>query len=223
MGRAENTASSGVYEQLRSWILSGRFMLGERLLEEDLARDLGVSRTPVREALGRLGAEGLVDIRPGRGATVTRWSDTDVSEVYELRAILEGHAAYQAALDMDDETVQSLRKICETERHLLDHHGRGYRKSVAAVNQEFHLTIAETSANTRLTALLRPLIEYPSIMHSSPGYSEERLRHNLYEHLSLVSAFQDRNPPWALSIMRAHMLAERALLADDSRTALNNP
>jgi DNA-binding GntR family transcriptional regulator len=84
--------ASTVYEQIRTAILSGELSNSERLVEEDLAVSLGISRTPVREALRRLAAEGLVDVSPNRGARVAEWDADDLREIFDLRSILESHA-----------------------------------------------------------------------------------------------------------------------------------
>src|SRR5215208_6394282 len=91
--RGKGSRPLGVLERLRALILTGEYGPDERLIEEQLAERLGVSRTPVRQALTMLEAEGLVEIAPNRGATVCSFSIEDVWDIYDLRAVLEGHAA----------------------------------------------------------------------------------------------------------------------------------
>src|SRR5713226_2530768 len=101
MPRATDTA----YEAVRQMILSGEAEAGSRLGEAELAETLGLSRTPVREALQRLGADGLVDVLPHRGARVARWTRDDLAEIFELRSLLEPYAAARAARLGRDEAV----------------------------------------------------------------------------------------------------------------------
>jgi DNA-binding GntR family transcriptional regulator len=89
-------AADRAYSALRGGILDGRYGSGARLGEIEVADELGLSRTPVREALRRLGSEGLVEVQPRRGARVRAWSTQDLEETYELRALLEGLAARRA-------------------------------------------------------------------------------------------------------------------------------
>ena len=94
---AKKTSANRVYEMLRDAISSGKYQVGDRLTESNLAKDVDVSRTPVREALQRLAAEGFVDISPHAGAVVKGWTQTDVREVFETRALIESAAAGLAA------------------------------------------------------------------------------------------------------------------------------
>ena len=86
------------YDAVRSGIIAGRYLAGARLTEQEIATTVGVSRTPVREALRRLDAEGLVEFTPNLGAIVTVWSEADSDEVFDLRAMLESYSARRATL-----------------------------------------------------------------------------------------------------------------------------
>ena len=110
-GPGQGAQSVGIVERLRALILTGEYGPNERLIEEQLAERLGVSRTPVRQALTMLEAEGLVEIAPNRGATVCSFSIEDVWEIYDLRAVLEGHAARRAAGRIVRRDLQRLREL----------------------------------------------------------------------------------------------------------------
>lgn len=107
--------ASRVHQDLRGDILDGRCEPGSRLREEEIAERFGVSRTPVREALRRLEADGLVIVTPNRGAEVVRWRDDDIAELVELRAMLEGQAARRAALAGGVDLV-ALGALCDRMR-----------------------------------------------------------------------------------------------------------
>jgi DNA-binding GntR family transcriptional regulator len=112
-------ASSAATELIRQAIVDGRLPPGRRLKEEELARELGISRTPVREALLMLHAEGLVDVAPNRGAAVRSHSVEDLDDLYQLRAVLEGYSTRRAAHRLSDDEIHALRESCERFEALL--------------------------------------------------------------------------------------------------------
>src|SRR5438067_4229529 len=106
-------ASAAATELIREAIIDGRLPPGQRLKEEELARELGISRTPVREALLVLQTEGLVDAAPNRGAVVRSHDGDDLEDLYQLRALLEGYAARRAAANITVASLADLRASCE--------------------------------------------------------------------------------------------------------------
>src|SRR3954464_7514575 len=113
--RSARSVGSGqlAVELIREAILDGELAAGERLKEDELARRLDVSRTPVREALRRLEAEGLVVVEPQRGATVRSYAPEELDDMYRLRAVLEGYAARRAAERISEADLDELRKSCD--------------------------------------------------------------------------------------------------------------
>ena len=105
-------ASAAASEIIREAIIDGRLAPGQRLKEEELARELGISRTPVREALVILEGEGLVESVPKRGASVRAYAADDLDDMYQLRALLEGYAARRAATRISAEDVGRLEESC---------------------------------------------------------------------------------------------------------------
>ena len=112
-----------VYEELKMQILTGAIIPGTRMMEVDLAEEMGVSRTPIREAIRKLEKEGLVTIEPRRGAYASMISTQDMVEILEVRQDLEGLAAYFAASRMTDNEMYHLREVAEA-----------YNEAVAAGN-----------------------------------------------------------------------------------------
>src|SRR5216683_3073383 len=119
-GQLVQNASVAATELIREAILDGRLEPGSRLKEEELARELGISRTPVREALLILQAEGLVDAAPNRGAVVRSHDADDLEDLYQLRALLEGYAARRAAANISEAAVAGLRASCERFESLIE-------------------------------------------------------------------------------------------------------
>jgi DNA-binding GntR family transcriptional regulator len=105
------------YEAVRSGIIAGRYLAGARLTEQEIATTVGVSRTPVREALRRLDAEGLVEFTPNLGAVVTTWTEEDSDEIFDLRGMLESYGARRATIRATDEQIAELRRLAEQQYH----------------------------------------------------------------------------------------------------------
>ena len=202
-----------VYQSLREGILGGAYQSGARLGEAGLALALGVSRTPIREALRRLGSEGMVELLPHRGARVARWSERDLMEIYGLRSMLEGHAAGLAAGHLSDVDLARLDELCNTmERVGQRGTGQDFER-LAGLNQEFHSIILRAADNERLVTLLQTLVQVPLVLRTYHGYSDDALRRSHGHHRELVTALRSGNPAWAESVMRSHVLAARAALA----------
>jgi DNA-binding GntR family transcriptional regulator len=201
----------GVLERLRALILTGEYGPEERLIEEQLAERLGVSRTPVRQALTMLEAEGLVEITPNRGATVCSFSIEDVWDIYDLRAVLEGHAARRAAGRIERRELERLRELAREMEGLpgqFDDHEEEIR-ALVALNQEFHGTIVEASRNRRLERLINRTVEIPLMFKAFYWYtSHERTISNHY-HRQILEALENGDADRAEIIMREHVYEGR--------------
>ena len=152
-------ASERAYSQIRAMILSGALPAGAQLGEEALAERCGVSRTPIRDALRRLEGELLVKRSGTQRTFVADWSLDDVADAFELRAMLEGHAARRAAERMSETLVQRLRATNQAIGAAV----RADPPDVEAFldrNREFHAIILQAAASPRLAALLGTLIEH---------------------------------------------------------------
>ncbi|CAN5913784.1 GntR family transcriptional regulator [soil metagenome] len=209
---AANADQSGVFERLRRWILEGEYEPDERLVEEQLAERLGVSRTPIRQALTMLEAEGLVELTPNRGATVCSFSVDEVWDIYDLRAVLEGHAARRAATRIGVSELDELRSlVAEMERttpQRFADHGEEIRWLVAR-NQEFHGTIVDASLNRRLTTLIRRTVEIPLMFKAFFWYTpHERTISNHY-HRQILHALEHGDAERAEIVMREHVYEGR--------------
>jgi DNA-binding GntR family transcriptional regulator len=207
-------ASVAATQLIREAIIEGRLEPGRRLKEEELARELGISRTPVREALLMLQAEDLVVATPNRGATVRVHDATDLDDLYELRALLEGYATRRAADRISKEKVTALRKSCDRfDRLNPDDDLRG----VVRENLFFHNTILEAAASKRLTALVRKVIELPLVYNSYRWYSGDQMRISAHYHRQIVKALADKDADRAELIMKEHLFEARDLLVTHVR------
>ena len=200
------------YETVRSGIIAGRYLAGARLTEQEIATTVGVSRTPVREALRRLDAEGLVEFTPNLGAVVTTWSDADSDEVFDLRAMLESYGARRATLRASDEQVAELRRLAETQYRESVDRKPGHLERIADLNSQFHRRLQEAAASVRLGRALAALIEAPLMMRTFQKYTPEDLQRSAQHHLEVVRALEARDPEWAAAVMLSHIHAARGAL-----------
>ncbi len=213
MARAAEEAQAA----LRAAILGGEIEPGARLGEVELAEQLGVSRTPVREALRRLAADGLVEVLPNRGARVAQWTPEDLDEIYELRALLESHGAARAAVRIDAAEVAVLGKLCDDMDACVRRGRKRDLDRITTLNSEFHMRILERSDSPRLGALMAAVVQVPLVARTFHQYSAESLARSLGHHRELVAALGARDAAWAGSVMRSHVLAARAVLLAPSR------
>ena len=197
-------AATRAYSLIRDRILSGELPAGAQLGEEALAELCGVSRTPVRDALRRLEAELLVKRNDSQRSFVADWSIDDVADAFELRGMLEGHAARRASERMSEETLQRLRASNASIRAAVS----AEPADVVAFlehNRTFHGLILEAAQSPRLAALLATLIEQPEDWRTAHHDGREALRRSHGEHEELLAAFARRDGAWAEAVMVAHI------------------
>jgi DNA-binding GntR family transcriptional regulator len=195
-------ASAGAADLIRQAILGGHVSPGQRLKEEELAQQLGISRTPVREALLVLQTEGLVEASPNRGATVRTYELPDLADMYELRALLEGNAARRAATRIDADSLQRLHESCARFQKLV---GGSDLNRLVAENALFHETILAAADSDRLAGMVRQVIALPLVYKSYIWYSPEQATASYHCHRQLTNALERRDPSRAEAIMREHV------------------
>ncbi len=214
----ELRASERAYRWIRSRIVSGDHPVGGRLKEEELSEAIGVSRTPVREALQKLAAEGIVEFVPHRGAYVATWSATDIEEIFDLRARLESYGARRAANGVSHEEIVRLRSLANQMDAAAREGSANAADLVAELNNEFHQIIVEAAHSDRLAPLVTGLIQVALVHRTFRRYSPRHLARSLAHHHELVDALEARDPEWAESVMHSHVRAALAALLDSERT-----
>ena len=200
------------YEAVRGGIIAGRFAPASRITEQEVAAAAGVSRTPAREALRRLHAEGLVEFTPNQGAVVTDWSSEDANEIFDLRSLLESHGASRAALLATPEQIAMLRTLAEQQHAEASQRGEASLDRIADLNSRFHRVLQEAAGSPRLTRTLAALLEATLVMKTFLNYRIEDLQRSAGHHLELVRALEARDADWAGSVMRSHILAAKRTL-----------
>ena len=189
-------------DRLREAIVTGRFQPSERLIESDVARELGVGRSVVRTALARLEHEGLVEHERHRGARVRLVGAREAVEILETRAVLEGLAARHAASNASPEDIEDLKAILAEMRRRLD---AGDLLAASDQNAVLHGRILELAAHAtavRLIATLKSQLvrfQYRTIL--LPGRSE----HSFGEHEAIIKAIAHHDPDAAERAMRTHL------------------
>lgn len=201
------SAAERAYEDIKDLILSGRFVAGARLREEELSATLGMSRTPVREALRRLGAEGIVEFSANRGSQVTAWSDEALNEIFDLRALMESYAAGRAAVRMDAESLARVDELASAMEEIVS--SGGSLERMAQLNNEFHETLLHNSGSPQLVTFARAIVQVPLVHRTFRRYSRADLQRSAAQHRELVAACRVGDPGWAEAVMRSHILSAR--------------
>lgn len=198
-------------EQIRASILDGTLKPGERLTIEQLATELGVSRTPVREALKALEQDGLIHLLPHRGAVVELVAREEVYRRYTIRAMLEGYAAELACRADSARIAAELATVCDKLEALARHvvpNDRSAVQHMSELNQEFHGLIRDGSGNRTLQRLLGALRNPVSYTYSH-WQDPERRRASLTIHREIAEAFQRGKPAQTRKLMERHILEAR--------------
>ena len=191
-----------VYEELKMQILKGAIIPGTRMMEVELAEEMGVSRTPIREAIRKLEKEGLVTIEPRRGAYASMISTEDMVEILEVRQDLEGLAAYFAADRMTDAQMEELRK--ESERYN-DAVRRGNMEDMIKHDTRYHHIIVESCRNKILVQMIEQLQELV-LRFRYIYYDNFRRAENMpEEHEAIVAAIAEGNADKARAAADIHI------------------
>jgi DNA-binding GntR family transcriptional regulator len=215
VGTPSERAVDRAYRLIRADILSGALSGGSHLGEHNLAGQYGLSRTPVRESLRRLQAEGLIQIAPHRGARVIDWDSLDVAALYDLRAAVEGAVVRRAAMRISDAEIDRLGGLCDQMEETARSHPLGSQELVDQTmkfNQEFHGSIALAAGGEVIAAMRNVVVLSPLVMRSVYDYSPEDQARSNHHHRELVAAFRARSGEWAEAVMLAHVYATKSRL-----------
>lgn len=201
-------------ELLRDSIISGALPPGTRLLEVDLAQELGISRGTLREALRMLENEGLVESFPGRGSYVARLSERDIREVYSLRSLLEKEAVRLAIDNVTQEDVRQLQGILDRMIAAAD---RGDAAEVNAYDLEFHQTIWAIAGHQRLQEVLEGFISQVRMYLTVNTQLYEDLAAGIADHVHIMEAIRNRDRTLAATNMGQHLDDAAELVTEFAR------
>lgn len=200
-------AADRAYSQVLGMIASGELSAGSRLPEKALADITGVSRTPVRQALNRLGAEGVVELSRNKGAQVVSFSPSDIAALYEVRAQFEPQAVRLAVPRMTEGDRDQLAQM-SSQMEAVTREGSN-PEQLTELNNSFHGLFLERCGNRHLITALQAVMRPAIVTRTFRQYDERALRRSMMHHAELVDAAQAKDGEWAEAVMRAHILAAR--------------
>lgn len=207
-----------VFESLREAIIKGRLHPGERLMEIQLAEELGVSRTPVREAIRKLELEGLVLMIPRKGAYVSQISMKDIADVFEIRRALEGLAARLAAERATEEEVERLERALVKISEVAEAEDL---TGAVALDTDFHEELMQASHNPRLSQLVSNLREQIQRFRLTSLSQPGRVKLAVAEHRKIVDAIASHDAELAQNLAYEHIEnAENSLMEVISEAGL---
>ncbi len=207
-------ATEQAYQIIRHKILTGELEEGERLTEARLSQDLSLSRTPIREAVGRLILEGFIERQSGYTTRVARFPEDEAEQIYEIRRLVECYSVRRAARLATDEDIAELRRIHAVMRANTPPKNEAAYKRLTEANEEFHRAIVAAARSPRLTALMTTALDVGMVVRTYSMFSADDLRRSLNHHEELIQAIEAHAPDWASSVMSAHLLAGAARIAD---------
>jgi DNA-binding GntR family transcriptional regulator len=205
------------YVSILEALTAGRLRPGEHLAEERLAREIGVSRTPVREALRRLSAEGFIELMPNQGGKVPLLSIDDVVEIFDLRLILESYAASLAAQKITAAQLKELSELCSGMEQAFANRRGDYITEISRRNRRFHRVIMEASCGRRLSRILTQVIEMPLMLDTYNRFSVDDMTRSMRHHHELTVALAAHDADWAKSVMQAHIQSGRNVYLESIR------
>lgn len=191
-----------VFNRIRDDILNGRFQENDELRETVISEELGVSRTPVREAFRQLELEGLIRIVPNKGAYVTGISASDVADIYEIRSLLEGLCARWATKKITAEKLDEMEEIILlSEFHLSKNHF----DQLIELDNRFHQLLYESCESKILIHLLKDFHQYVQRQRQQTLSDFERSKESIAEHKAIMEAMKEKNAELAEQLADQHI------------------
>lgn len=212
-----SSARDYVYGELRRRLMAGAFLPGERLREEHIAAELSVSRTPVRSAIERLVADGLVKREEGRGASVLGWQARDIDEAFELRMLLEPYAAKAAAERASPEQIDELEAINREMLTAIRSDSPDQVAQVQQLNNRFHHALLNAAQSARLRTMVEDLLDLPIIIGSFYFYTRDDMLRSVEHHNQIIAALRARDAECASIAMRFHLASTHLLFRSHRR------
>lgn len=193
---------SRVFHKIREGILSGKYAVHEELKEKNIGDELGVSRTPVREALRQLELEGLVSIIPNKGAYVVGLSQKDIRDIYEMRSLLEGLCAKWAAVNISNEQLEEL----EENIFLSEFHAQKENwEQMVELDNRFHEILYLASGSKELKHVLTDYHQYVQRVRKITLGGADRVKKSTEEHKVIVQALKDHDLEKAQDAAKTHI------------------
>lgn len=194
---------SRVFQSIRDDILKGKYSEKEELREATLGKELGVSRTPVREALRQLELEGLVEIVPNKGAYVTGISQKDVHDIYMIRSMLEGLCVRWAAEHITPEQLEALEEVILLAEY---HVEKGHSAQMTELDGKFHQILYDACESRILEHVLSDFHKYVQLTRRKSVRTEDRARKSIEEHREMLEAIRAKDVERAERLANVHIM-----------------
>jgi len=198
-----------VYESLKKSILHGKLKGGQRLIEETLADQIGISRTPVREAFHKLERDDLVTRLPKGGFAVREFTKEDVEEIFGIRSALESYASYLASLHITLEKISQLEKKVKELEDALEK--RDDEKFIQ-LNTEFHDLIYKSCKSKKLIEMINNFRDYFYRYRSALIHTEKGMNYSIEDHRRMLEAMKKKNPRLVERLVRNHLARGKELV-----------
>lgn len=198
-----------VYESLKKSILHGKLRGGQRLIEETLANQIGISRTPVREAFHKLERDDLVTRLPKGGFAVREFTKEDVEEIFGIRSALESYASYLASLHITPEKISQLEKKVKELEDALEK--RDDEKFIQ-LNTEFHDLIYKSCKSKKLIEMINNFRDYFYRYRSALIHTEKGMNYSIEDHRRMLEAMKKKNPRLVERLVRNHLARGKELI-----------
>ena len=199
------TVAARIYGTIKKQIIEGLYEPGSRITEQQIAAEFSTSRTPVREAMRSLVADGFVLFKPNSGSVVRQWTTEQMRQVFDARILIESEVAAGAAAHITQSQIAELEAL-QTEIELSAPELRGGDSSrIGQLNREFHLHLAQACRNERLVEMLASAMEMPIVQQTFRRYSPEQLQRSFSHHRELIAALKVQDASWARSVMSCHI------------------
>lgn len=197
--------SGRVFQKIREDILNGTYKENDELRENNIGKELGVSRTPVREALRQLELEGLVTIVPNKGAYVTGFSKKDVQDIFLIRMTLEGLCARLAAEYITQQQLDELEEILLLSEFYVKKESSG-NMQLDELDERFHGILYEAASSRFLAKILRDFHKYVKSVRGNVSDTPERMRKSIREHKQIFRAIREGDKDTAEQLANEHIL-----------------
>jgi DNA-binding GntR family transcriptional regulator len=205
----QHTTQESVAKRLRQLIVSRELRPGERIVQSELAEQLGVSRTPIREALHKLASDGLVILSPNKGASVADFSLSELEGIYCIRIAIEGYGAFLAAEQITDDDLGRLASLLDRMKAVFK---EGDRWRLLEVNREFYAVLYAVAGQPRLYDLIMKHLDMADLYRRMAFAIDHFYRHTLADHEELLASLERRDPEAAEHITRVQLENTRSSL-----------
>lgn len=209
------TVAARIYGAIKEQIIDGRLAPGSRITEQNLAAQFSTSRTPVREAMRQLVADGFALFKPNSGTVVRQWSSQEVRQLFDARVLIESEIAGHAAVHITPAEIADLLELqAQIESGGADVSAANTLR-IGPLNRDFHRILAQASRHERLVAMLANTIDIPIVQKTFRRYSQERLARSFSHHRELIEALSVHDAAWARSVMSSHIHSAKQTLLEE--------